>query len=217
MADYKNAHLAWLKATPSFIPKYSGDYSVPYLEVMSSLYRPDTFPQAMARDMFYCDKIWFRESKQIAKEVEKEIEKLKPSSSDYYFVSIGFNHMTWNAKDCIKAIQKILSQNWIIQGKAQFEYYREGGTHPHCHFFIETKDKKNEIIRQIFKGGYMKKLIIGKNSIDVKEGTDFRNEYINLFKTNDKIELIKKDIIWRKENNVPVFEKNWTLGENQKL
>lgn len=215
MADFKNAHLAWLKATPSFIPKYSGDYSIPYLEVMSSLYQNEKIPQSMAEAMFFCDKLWYKQSKEIAKEVEKAIQKVAPSSSDLYFVSIGFNHETWNAKDCIKAIQKVLAQQWIIQGKAQFEYYRKGGTHPHCHFIIETKDKKNEIIRQIFKGGYMKKLIIGKHSIEVTDGTDYRVDYINLFKKEEKVPLIKKDIIWRQENNVPIFEKNWSLGNSQ--
>jgi len=217
MTDYKNAHLAWLNETKNFMPKYPADYELPYIKVMAYLYHSKDFPQSMAKIMYDADQAWYYQSKEIAKEVRKEILKTTLVSSDYYFVSIGFNHMTWNAKDCIKAIQKILAQNWIIQGKAQFEYYREGGTHPHCHFFIETKDKKNEIIRQIFKGGYMKKLIIGKNSIDVKEGTDYRNEYINLFKKEDKIELIKKDIIWRQENNVPIFEKNWTLGKNQEF
>ena len=214
MTDFKNAHLAWLNDNPKFIPKYPADYDMPYLKVMSYLYHSEKFPQSMAEIMYEADQKWLIDSKQIGIEIKKKILKTTLVSSDYYFVSIGFNHMTWNAKDCVKAIQKILSQQWIIQGKAQFEYYREGGTHPHCHFYIETKDKKNEIIRQIYKGGYMKKLIIGKNSIDVKEGTEYRNEYINLFKKPEKVPLIKKDIIWRQQNNIPIFTKNWTLGND---
>jgi len=212
MADYKNAHLAWLKSCRDFEPKYPSDYkSGTYLDVMTTLYADERIPMIMAYHMFISDKAWYKKSKKIAREIDKQVEKLEPTPPTLWFVTLNFNHQTWNVKDCTKCIEKILAMDWIIRAKANFEYYRENGEHPHCHFLLETKEPKSRILDKIFRPLYTKKVIFKKNFIDCEPGMDYHHKYINLDKKNEKMENVQKDIEWRKKNNIPDFEKNWIV------
>jgi hypothetical protein len=211
-ADYKSAHLAWLKTTKNFSPKYAHDYrEASYLEVMTTLYADVRIPQTMAKAMFVGDKCWYLESRKIAKQIDKDIEKATPTPNGYWFVTLGFNHDTWTISDCKKCIEKILGMDWIIQGKANFELFRQNGEHPHAHFLIETKEPKSRILEKLFRPLYTKKVVFKKNFIDVKTATPVHHDYINLIKQESKMPFVARDIGWRNENNIPDYEKNWTL------
>jgi len=213
MADYKNAHIAWLKSTRDFEPKYPQDYSrgISYIDTMIALYADSRIPQTMAEAMFVSDKAWYKRSKKIARELDKKVNALEPTPPGTWFITMNYNHNTWSVKDCCYQIQKILDMDWIISAKANFEFYGSKGEHPHCHLFIETKEPKSRIIDKIFRPLYTKKIIFKKNFIEVEEGTDYRLKYIMLDKVSEKMENVEKDIEWRKKNNIPDYEKNWKL------
>jgi len=70
-----------------------------------------------------------------------------------YFVTIGFNHQTWNIPHCVAAIQKVLSSKWLKDGEAVFELHRANGEHPHAHFslILENPLPKSKVVEKIFK------------------------------------------------------------------
>lgn len=214
MADFKSAHLAWIKSTKNFVPKYAHDYSEPYYDIMVELYRNNSVTQNFAEILFEADKKWFIDSKKISKQIDKQIESKQPVPTGYWFVTLGFNHDTWTIKDCDTCIRKILGMEWIIQGKANFELHRENGEHPHCHFFIETKEPKSRILDKIFRPLYTKKVVFKRNFVDAKIAMDYHHDYINLIKQESKMSFVEKDIAWRKKNNIVDYEKNWTLTKD---
>lgn len=214
MADYKNAHIAWLKSCRDFVPKYPADYSIPYIDVMTALYGGQSgnqIPEAMAEAMFISDKAWYKKSKKIAREIDKKVEQLEPTPNRLWFVTLNFNHATWNIKDCVKCIKNVIGMEWVIFAKANFELFREGGEHPHCHIYLETKEPRSRIVDKIFHPKYTKKVIFAKNFIDVKPAEDWHIDYIKLNKKDEKMEKVDLDIEWRKKNGIPDFEKNWNL------
>jgi len=211
MTDYKSAHLAWINSTKSFTPKYLHDYTSPYVEIMKFIYAKECCSQEYARKLFIADKVWFKECHSVSKDLDKAVCDLIPAKSNYYFVTIGFNHQTWTISECVKSIHKILAMEWIISGKANFELYRTNGEHPHCHFVIETLEPKSRILEKLFRPQYMKKIILSKNFIDVKPMENYHHKYIMLDKVSDKMFCVEKDIQWRKENNIPDFEKNYNF------
>lgn len=215
-SDYKNAHISWVKATKTFTPKYPDDYkATTYEKVLASLYADNRVSQQMAYHMFMGDKIWFKKSHKISKEIDLKIQKLEPTPNGIWFVTVGFNHQTWTISKCDKVIQNVLKMKWIFQGKANFELYRENGEHPHCHFLIETNEPKSRILDKIFRPQYVKDLVLNRNFIDVKIATQVHHNYINLIKQENKMPFVEKDIVWRKKNEIPDYEKNWVLEKEQ--
>uniref|UniRef100_UPI004047A95A hypothetical protein n=1 Tax=Mariniflexile sp. TaxID=1979402 RepID=UPI004047A95A len=211
MADYKSAHLAWIYSTKSFTPKYAHDYraDISYYEIMKQTYNNPSCTQDMAKSFFVADKLWHKQTFCLSKEIDKEIEKSLPSPSEKWFMTIGFNHDTWTVKDCDKCITKILGMEWIKSGKANFELHREGGVHPHVHFIIETKEPQSRIVDKVYRPLYVKKLVSKRNFVEVTPMMEYHLKYINLDKKEDKMQYVKKDIEWRKKNNIPDYEKNW--------
>lgn len=212
MADYKSAHLAWINSTKSFTPKYASDYrsDISYFEVMKQIYNDSICTQEIAKSFFISDKIWFQQSFKVSKEIDKEIDKLEPTANSMWFVTVGFNHATWSIKDCDKFITKVLEMEWVISAKANFELHRTNGLHPHCHFAIETKEPKSKILDKLFRPLYAKKVIFSKNFIDIKPMMEYHHNYIRMLKVEEKMECVDKDREWRKKNNIPDYEKNWS-------
>lgn len=227
MTDYIEGHLAWIKNNPKFQPKYVSSYGYDYYEIMRELYtvqrvirkydvcehictyKENPFIQDFAKKQWIADKAWHKASNALSKAIDKEVEKLEPTPNGMWFVTIGFNHQTWNVKDCCKAIQKILEMDWIISAKANFELHRENGEHPHVHFLIETKEPKSRILDKLSRPLYVKKVVLSKNFIDIKPALDYHHKYINLDKQTDKQEFVEKDRVWRLKENIPDYEKNW--------
>jgi len=213
MEDYKGAHLAWLKKTTTFSPKYPQDYrqDIPYYEVIKSLYSNPRVTNDFAYACFLQDKIWFKKSNIVSNMMNKAVESLEPTPNGKWFVTIGFNHQTWNVAKCCKVIEKIMSMEWIISAKANFELFRENGEHPHCHFIIETKEPKSRLLDKMFRPKYVKEVVLAKSFIDCKIMSDYHLKYINLEKQTSKTDYVAKDKDWRKKNNIPDYEKNWNV------
>lgn len=210
MTDFKSGHLAWINSTKSFTPKYPQDYrsDISYYEVITELYLNKNVTQEIAKQFWIADKVWHKASCALSKSIDKEIEKLEPTPNGWWFVTIGFNHATWDIPKCCKCIENIIKMEWVISAKANFELFRENGEHPHCHFVIETKEPKSRILDKIFRPLYTKDVVFSKNFIDVKPMMEYHKKYIMLDKQLDKMENVNKDIEWRKKNKIPDYEKN---------
>jgi len=215
--DFKTAHLHWLKQTKNFVP-FCPDYNhnhpvvlnqAMYYEMTEFTYSQSSCTQEYAKEQFLLDKQRYNDSILASKYIDKQLEKLTPTPSGVWFVTIGFNHQTWSVAKCKKFIEKVLAMDWIIRAKANFELYRENGEHPHCHFIIETKEPKCRILEKLLRPQYAKEVVFSKNFIDVKVCSDYHHKYINLDKQVDKMKYVEKDREWRKNNSIPEYEKNW--------
>lgn len=209
MTDYKNAHIAWLKATRDFICKYPDDYSIPYIDVMASLYADERVPQSMAEAMFISDKAWYKKSKKISKEIDQKVALLEPTVNNAWFITLGYDHTKWTIPKVIKLINRIMQMKWIIKVKAQFELHRENGEHPHTHLLIETSYGFGDIKYNLTRPKYIKELVTKDNFVDIKPAMSYHYDYINLIKKEEKMKYVEMDNEWRKKNDIPIFEKNW--------
>jgi len=102
-------------------------------------------------------------------------------------------------------------KNFLKETSPKYFYCIEGlGTpNPHCHFYIETKECKSKVLDKLWRPKYVKEIVLQRTFIDIKQAEAQHLPYINLEKQTSKQECIKKDIEWRKQNNIPDFEKNW--------
>lgn len=214
--DYVSAHLQWIQNHPRFVPKEQTffQYGYSYYDMMKELYvnqKSHKYIQDYAHNTWISDIHWHKKSYLLSNEIQKEVEKLEPTPNGMWFVTIGFNHQTWNISDCCKCIEKILAMEWIISAKANFELYRENGEHPHVHFIIETKEPKSRILDKLFRPLYVKKVVFSRNFIDIKPMMEYHHDYINLIKVSEKVKFIEQDKAWRQKNKIPDYEKNWKV------
>jgi len=213
MTDFKSAHLSWIsqETKKGFIPKEYVDwkYNISYLEMMRFTYSQPACTQEIAEMFYNADKKYVLDKLKISRSIDKKLQMLESTPDGRWFVTIGFNHQTWNIQKCIKCIEKILGMDWIIKAKANFELFRENGEHPHIHFLLETKEPKSRILDKLFRPKYVKDIVLARSFIDVKEAQPFHDKYINLDKQTLKQEYVEKDKEWRKKHNIPDYEKNW--------
>lgn len=212
--DYKSLHLAFLKSHPQFTPKYSYDYTEPYYNVMAELYRTRNFVGGRYVDrvtnvhaqMFYeSDMLWQKACQQAIKSDIRDAHKNDPLAP--VFVTIGFNHQTWDVPSCVKVIETIKSRPWIKTIHAVFELHRDNGMHPHVHMLITPSEPltKSKMLEKIWATAGIKKVCLKKSFIDYKLASDYHHEYILLNKKESKMQYVAKDIAWRKENDIPEF------------
>ena len=91
---------------------------------------------------------------------------------------------------------------------------RKRGLHPHFHILFETAEPISRIKEKLWRPSYVKDLIKsdGKqfpNFIEYEKARDYHLKYINLDKKPEKLPAVEKDKVWRLENNIPDYEKNW--------
>jgi hypothetical protein len=214
--DYISAHLSWIRRNPSFSPIDACCYKDgrTHYQVMSDFYavNPATgvpVPQCVAKGYFKADRQWYEQSVCINNLITKEIiaeTKLKPFE---WFVTIGFNHQTWTVAKCVNTISKLMDFDWVISCKSNFELFRENGEHPHCHFLIKTFEHKSKVLEKFFRPKYVQDIVLKKSFIDIKKAELYHYDYINLVKTDAKMQCVNQDIVWRQQNKIPNFEKNW--------
>jgi hypothetical protein len=204
--DYKSLHLSWISNHPNFLPQGQNvtTRGVLYSETMQHLYLEPLVTNYMAYCFFENDKQWLldlvRHSNPIT-DVNNELG---------WFITVGFNHQTWNVKNCVKVIEKILELGWISTCTGRFELHRENGLHPHVHFYLFTHDKmyKSKILEKIWAVRGIKGVCLSKSFIDVKQAQPHHAKYIDLDKVQSKMRFVDLDKIWRAENNIPEkFEK----------
>lgn len=207
MTDYKSLHLAWLKSHPQFVPKHQQVYSSePYYEIIIEIYKHHACNQECARRLFAADMKWKKETDDIIRTLTKDAHKSDPLAP--IFVTIGFNHQTWDIPSCVKVIENITTLGWIGSIHAVFEYHRENGLHPHVHMLITPNEPitKSKTIEKIWAAKGLKKVCLKKSFIDYKVACDYHHKYINLEKIENKMEYVAKDIEWRSKNGIP---ENW--------
>lgn len=201
--DWKTIHLSWIMRNPKFVPKYAADYTEPYYEIMKQVYSNKNCSQDWARNSLASDISWKKKSDELI----TKMMKLKDCSS-MHFITLGFNHQTWNVRDCVKLIETIIQYDWIETAKCVFELHRANGEHPHCHFLIKSSLTKSKILEKIWAAKNIKKLVLKKSFVDYKVGEKYHEDYVNGIKIDEKLPYVEKDIEWRKNNNIKqLFEK----------
>jgi hypothetical protein len=195
MENYKSLHLAWVKSHPTFVPKYSEDYTLPYYDILRELYNHPACSNEFAKKCLVSDLDWKKKS-------EKLLNELYFTQPTKHFVTIGFNHQTWTVGKCVALIQNILTFDWITGAKCVFEKHRENGEHPHVHLLIDSILPKSKILEKIWAAKGIKKLVLKKSFIDYKPAMDYHEKYILGDKQEAKIPYIEKDRIWRQENQI---------------
>lgn len=143
------------------------------------------------------------------KDLELLRKSLLPSEPEKnkWFITVGFNHQTWDVPSCVSVIRKICENKIFKDIRGVFELFRENGEHPHCHFLVELTDTlpKSKIIEKLWATKGIKKVVLSKTYIDVKKAEDYHQNYILGIKKKEKMECIEKDKIFRKKNNIPEF------------
>jgi len=203
--DYKSLHLAFLKSNSQFTPKYSYDYTEPYFNIISELYRNPRVTNSHAQMLYDGDMLWQKTCKQAIKSDIRNAHKADPIAP--VFVTIGFNHQTWSIPSCVKVIETIKSRPWIKTIRAVFEIHRDNGMHPHVHMLIQPSEPitKSKMLEKIWAIAGIKDIVLKKTFIDYKVAADYHHKYIMLDKTEDKMEYVHKDIDWRLENDIPEY------------
>jgi len=203
--DYKSLHLAFLKSNPQFCPKFSQDYSEPYFNIMSELYRNRHVTNIHAQMFYEADMQWKKVCADAIKSHIKQAHKNDPSAP--VFVTIGFNHQTWNIASCVKVIETITKHKFIKTIYAVFEYHRENGLHPHVHMLITPSEPitKSKLIEKIWATAGIKKVVLKKSFIDYKIACDYHHNYILGEKQESKLQYVQQDKEWRFENGIPEF------------
>lgn len=203
--DYKSLHLAFLKSNSQFTPKYSYDYTEPYFNIISELYRNPRVTNNHAQMFFETDMQWQKTCQSSVKSLTRELHKNNPNAP--VFVTIGFNHQTWNIPSCVKVIETIVARPWIKTIRAVFEIHRDNGLHPHVHMLIEPLEPltKSKMLEKIWAIAGIKEVCLKKSFIDYKVAADYHHKYILLEKKEDKMQYVAKDIEWRKKNHIKEF------------
>ena len=142
----------------------------------------------------------YKKSNNLLFQLEKEL-----SATTSHFVTIGFNHQTWNIPQCVGVIETIMSCDWITSGRAVFELHRSNGLHPHCHFLIDSVLPKSKILEKIWAIKNIKKVVLNKSFIDYKIKNQSHDNYIHGNKVEEKMQYVELDRIWRDKNNIKQF------------
>lgn len=213
--DYVASHLQWISNNPKFTCREQSVFSsgATYFQIMNELYHNQQgFPgiQEYAKRTFIQDKAWQKHQLSLNKEIDDAVKKLEPTPNGRWFVTIGYNHQTFDVKKSIKAINKIIAMDWIKSVKAVHENFRSNGEHPHVHFIIETSEPKSRILDKLWRPQYIKELVLSRSFIDIKIAGPQHDKYLDGEKVEEKQECLKMDAEWRTKHNVPhVFSKNW--------
>jgi len=213
-------HLQWIKKHPTFVCNWCIlGINENYFDVMTSIYGswgkidPVAFRNTGIWDDS-CNKCairFFNDDLRAMDAYENSVALIKaqlPSVPKFlsFFLTIGFNHQTYTIPKCVALIEKILTYDWILKCRAVFEFHRENGEHPHCHFLITTSlPNKSKFLEQIWAVKGIKTIVLKKTFIDVQPALPRHTPYIMLDKADTKKIYIAKDIIWRKTNNIPEF------------
>jgi len=221
-------HLQWIKKHPTFVCNWCVlGINENYFDVMTSIYGSwgkvdyvncridntiwDDNHDKCAVRFFNDDLLCFNAyENSLALLTAKIITTPKVLS---FFLTIGFNHQTYTIPKCVALIEKILTYDWILKCRAVFEFHRENGEHPHCHFLITTSlPNKSKFLEQMWAVGGIKQVVLAQGNgkkcptfIDAKPAEPRHIPYIMLDKADKKKQYIQKDIIWRKNNNIPEF------------
>lgn len=205
--NYTALHLTWLKKHPTFVPKCVVHN---WYDMLADLYADETRPydlrNKLACNFLFDDMKWYDDYFVQIKELTT------PSNNEgLWFVTIGFNHQTFDAKKVKEFISNLFTLKFVDpESYGVFEYYRSNGEHPHIHICMKTDVKtKSQIAQQIFRSKNANKYILNKNFIDVKRFESYHADYLKGNKKTDKLDFVEQDKQWRVNNNYPeIFKLN---------
>lgn len=229
--DYKPVHLEWLgRKENKYFQEFSGksdvfetEYDYYYYLYMKCDNRHNITNQWVY--LRYCDHLTFNDRKNYRKDQEKELVSRMfsvPTESNYWFVTIGFQRENYRDVTAIECINKFLTYDWVLSCQLVMEFFTENGWRPHIMMKLEVpveyKSQNNKIqkmtkyyvIHYIYKSsGFTRTgLLGGKEHIDCDVWQDRHNAYIELDKSEDKIEYLRQDQEYREKNGIPhKFEK----------
>ena len=137
-----------------------------------------------------------------------EVFKGSTENPPFYFITINYPKELSQLKLLKEITVNISNQAWVETIEYVYEYHTKNGGHPHCHMLIIAREKMppSKVIDKIFAVKGLKKLIAGKQCIDLAKNRDktiqdYRN-YINGAKKDSKKENCQLDEEWRIENNL---------------
>ena len=198
--DYKSLHLSWIALHPNFLAQGQcvSLRGVTYAETMQFLYDKPVVNNYMAYCFYENDKSWAQEVIRHSNPIVDDKNMLG------WFITIGFNHQTWNVVNCVKVIERILELSWVSTCTAVFELNRENGQHPHVHFLVTTVEQmyKSKILEKIWATRGIKSVCLSKSFIDVKVAEPRHQKYITLDKCSTKMRFVELDKLWRTQNNI---------------
>lgn len=218
--DYISAHLDFVSKHKTFQPRGILLSDCTYLQMLTEQYKIESFSDTpldvirerknkLAYECYRLDIVWQDASRVIGDSLRTT------NSSDIVisFITIGFNHQTFNPRLGYEFVKTVLGLSIILDGSfGVMEIHRENGLHPHVHFKIyhNKKSTKGTLIQTIFRAKGARSLLLGRNFIDVKSFHDNHDNYLNGDKTETKMKYVEQDIVWRNKNGIPekVFKDN---------
>lgn len=217
--DYVTAHLEWLDNHKSYCPAWCDKHDTRHsvLEQVEMWYqnvrslRPDML-QDLAKYNYIRDVQRMENMVTNLTNIHNEIKRLASvKQGKEYFVTLGFNHQTFTISKALMVMEKIKSFDWVHSCRAVLENFRENGQHPHTHFYIKTDLPKSKVLEKLWATSGIKTIILKKSFIDIKPAEECHKKYIMLEKKDIKMSYVSQDEEWRKENNIPILEKNWCV------
>lgn len=227
-ACYRTEHLQWISNRKTFIPYRLILLEQSYLEVMKDLYTKrkviktignvwdDNYTVIKGKEPMVSNRMAFEfymKDKQYAEYIAEK-KKTKDGIIHKYFITLNFNHKTFDPKRCMELVKTFPKYTkWFKGYVGKFEFFRRDKTtkkiyeHPHFHFILETACgfPNSKLVEKIFAVKDMKKYVDTKNYIQIDKYGPWTKDYMNGIKTEEKMECVEKDVSWRKKNNIPDF------------
>lgn len=212
--NYIDAHIMFASAHPKYFPSPYGSDCSTYVDQLKLFYHEN--PTRLSNEILnicayrdiYHDTRNVIQIKSVLEDTVKLVHKTVQQVSDEWFVTISFNHDTYDVKQIVPLINRILEFDWILEANGNFEIFRKSGLHPHLHLRLKTVLKKSQIIEKIFRPKYVRKYVYKSQDIDVKKFEEHHISYLAFNKQDDKMEAVRKDAEYRIKHNIPEFRKN---------
>jgi len=215
--DYAPLHLEWILKHSNYANSNAGK-TASYYDIMSSVYATPNPEKCQCGKIFevhtssnhfaynqLCSDIRLsKRASMVIEKLEKTMSLEGDTPTNKFFVTIGFNHQTFNVRTALSAVQNLLKKDFVLSGEGVFEFYRENGEHPHFHMIIEVPKMRNGmVVTKIFQSASMSKVVLSRNFIDVKECQPYHQKYLDGDKIEEKLQYCKKDEEWRIKNSIP--------------
>lgn len=207
-------HLEWIKKHPGFVPDIPlrPNFKT-YFDDMQDFWTWNTkiCPGAvpMMADRWLLDDV--RLSQSYDERLRQKCKDLGIAVKQHvWFATLNFpdsENISVLIPKIKDVVSKILSFDWVTKCRAVFEYHGSKGTHPHVHLLITTPFTKSKVVEKLWATGGIKVLMNQKkNFVQVqKETLPSHHKYILLDKEENKMPLVAKDIVWRRQNSIPEF------------
>ncbi len=130
----------------------------------------------------------------------------KKGTINMWFITVCFSEELFTVEKFKEWWSKMTGKAIIYTVQGVIERHSESGVNTHCHIILGVPYQKGRVTQFIWESAGTKKLIGGKNFIDVKPYVIERHKhYVLGDKKPEKMENVEKDKEWRKKLNLPDF------------